>query len=195
MKEEQESWVEAFGAPTSPKTAQIEGKDASQQRGGFQPTLNFYHQNARGTGSALKIELHPAHDATAGSVMFVLAGQKSLARREGDVVRQATFDWPSAVIFKVDFGELAKMIAVLRGHVEAVNEGKGFLHKSARGMVYIHFRQTTTPVEGFLLDVNRVRNTDEKTRLSFLFTADEALGLELALSASMRLVAFGARGF
>lgn len=34
---------------------------------GFRPRLALYHANAKGTGCAIKMELHPAHGATDGS--------------------------------------------------------------------------------------------------------------------------------
>ena len=30
------------------------------------PTLTMYHPNGKGTGSAIRLELHPAHDDIAG---------------------------------------------------------------------------------------------------------------------------------
>ena len=39
----------------------------------FRPKLSLYHANAKGTGGALKLELHPAHDATDGSIMAASA--------------------------------------------------------------------------------------------------------------------------
>ena len=34
--------------------------------GQYRPNLAFYHANAKGTGCALKLSLHPAHDDTDG---------------------------------------------------------------------------------------------------------------------------------
>ncbi len=195
MSVEQTCKVETREPSTATKTAQIEGAEYSRNQVIFKPTLNFYHQNARGTGCALKIELHPAQGSTPGSMMFVIAGQRSLAKLQGEGARQATFDWPAAIIFKLDFGELAKILAVLRGRSEDVNDGKGLLHKSAKAVTYIHFRHTTRVSEGYLLDAYRVRSETDKVRFSFLFSVEEALGLESALAASMGLVAFGVRSF
>ena len=41
----------------------------------------IYHPNGKGTGSAVKMELHPAHGVVAGSMFVTLAPQKTIGER------------------------------------------------------------------------------------------------------------------
>ena len=43
-----------------------------------QGQIGIYHANGKGTGCAIKIELHPAHDEVDGSVFIRLALQKTV---------------------------------------------------------------------------------------------------------------------
>ena len=57
------------------------------------PTLTMYHPNSNGTGSAIRLELHPAHDDTAGSIMATIATQLTIGDRLGAVPVYPRFDW------------------------------------------------------------------------------------------------------
>ena len=50
---------------------------------GFRPRLAIYHANAKGTGCAIKMELHPAVGATDGSIFCTFAAQKTVGNRLG----------------------------------------------------------------------------------------------------------------
>ncbi len=49
------------------------------------------HANARGTGSAVRFELHPARGKTAGYLFVEVARQKTVASMQGEVPTFATF--------------------------------------------------------------------------------------------------------
>ena len=53
------------------------------------PAWTMYHPNGKGTGSALRLELHPAHGQTNGSIFATLVPQKAFI---GDGTTYAEFD-------------------------------------------------------------------------------------------------------
>ena len=72
------------------------------------------HANARGTGSAIRFELHPARGKTAGYLFVEVARQKTVASMQGEVPAFATFDWANKVCCKMGLGDLAQMLMVFR---------------------------------------------------------------------------------
>ena len=45
--------------------------------GKYRPALTLYHPNGKGTGGAMELKLHPAHDDVDGSIMLrSVGGQK-----------------------------------------------------------------------------------------------------------------------
>lgn len=82
----------------------------------YHPRLALYHANAKGTGCAIKMELHPAHGATDGSIFCTFAAQKTVGSRIGPNPTFPTFDWTEAHTVKLAFDDLTKMQQVFRMH-------------------------------------------------------------------------------
>ena len=171
------------------------GEDRGQQQaiGRYRPNLCLYHANAKGTGSALKMNLHPAHDNTDGSIMLTIANQMTVGNRAAPRPTFATFDWENAICVKLDFGDLTQLLQVMRGMCESVNDGKGLYHRSHRGATSVRFCHRIDPVPGYLLEVFRKPFDGEEAecRASFVFSSAEALGVCEAVSGAMCIVAFG----
>ena len=91
----------------------------------------FYHPNGKGTGSALQLELHPAHEDTEGSVFLTMAPQRTIGMRTADDTVHPTFDWRNAVCLKLDLMDLAQILQVMRGVQESLADGKGLFHRSS----------------------------------------------------------------
>ena len=53
-------------------------KNTPPALGSIRPSLCFYHANPKGTGSAVKMNLHPAHDYTDGCIMLKIANQMTV---------------------------------------------------------------------------------------------------------------------
>ena len=83
---------------------------------GFRPRLAIYHANAKGTGCAIKMELHPAVGAADGSIFCTFAAQKTVGNRLGPNPTFPTFDWDGAITVKLAFDDLTKMQQVFRMH-------------------------------------------------------------------------------
>ena len=153
--------------------------------------LSFFHANAKGTGSALRMEVLPAKPREEGAVMLSLAVQKSLGSRSGSTTVYPHFDWEGKIVVKLGFDELCEMLQVLRGGSEAVAEGKGFFHKSSTGTSKIFFRHIVETSSQFALEITRVSREGEERRARFVFSAVEAIGIESVISGILPVVAFG----
>ena len=156
----------------------------------FRPTLAFYHPNAQGTGAALKLEMHPAHDNTDGSIWATMAPQTSIANRRGPTPVFAHFGWESSITVKLDFTDLTKMLMVFRGEAESIEDGKGLLHVTPKGSTKIILRHAIEPVNGYSLEFYRTSGGCDSSVRIFLF-ANEALGLTKAIESSFGVICFG----
>lgn len=163
------------------------------------PHLEFYHPNAKGTGSALRFSIAPAESDRDGSLFVSFAAQSSVfvPAQNGAPAKFASFDWRNRIPLKFTFAEVAEIILVLRGVLPSVGQnarGDGFYHKSSSSATSVTFRHGDDPSRpGFLLDVSRVMRTNpnEKQHVGIMFNLIEAVGLQLALEQSMALLAFG----
>lgn len=157
------------------------------------PRKTFYHPNAKGTGSALRLELHPAHDETEGSVFATLAPQRSVMERMPDGgVSFASFDWTNALCLKLDLMDLSQMLEVFHGVRESVGEGKGLFHRSANATAVIRLEHRLDPVSGYLLDVSKKKEGEETARhVLFFFKPTEAMAVSYLIEHALMFIAFG----
>ena len=151
----------------------------------------FYHPNGKGTGSALQLELHPAHEDTEGSVFLTIAPQLSIGVRMDTDTVHPTFDWRNAICLKLNLMDLAQLLQVLRGVQESLGEGKGLFHRSSNASAIIKFEHRIEPVPGYLLDVSKKPLAGELRHVSFFFRAAEAFACALMLEQALVYVAFG----
>lgn len=151
------------------------------------PTLAFYHANCRGTGSAAKFELHPAHGDIEGHFLLVMARQADLDPK----APMPRFDWERAISAKLCFGDICALLQVLRGETESIEDGKGLFHATPSGTARIVLRHIVEPVEAYSLEVHKCVCASESVSERILFTRAESLGLMLALESAIGLVAFG----
>lgn len=160
--------------------------------GQYRPALKFYHANAKGTGAAMEMKLHPAHDNVDGSIMLRVANQSAVGDRRGPVPTFARFDWENAICVKLDFNDLCCFLQVFRGECESINGGGGLFHKTARANTKIQLRHLLDPVTGYSLEVYRnLREGDAGSHGHFIITPTEATGICEAIAGSMSVVGFG----
>jgi hypothetical protein len=104
------------------------------------------------------------------------------------------FDWDNAIVVRLDFDDLAKVLQVLRGETESIDDGKGLFHRYADKCQVIKFRHMIEPVRGYSLEVYETfiddKHVNESTERIF-FSNAEALGLSLAIEHSFAAIAFG----
>ena len=155
------------------------------------PALTMYHPNGNGTGSAIRLELHPAHDDTAGSIMATIATQLTTGDRLGSMLVYSRFDWEGAITVKLDFTDISKMLQVFRGECESLEDGRGLFHKSTLGTTKITLRHIVEPINGYLFEVFRSRRDGTDAHAMIFLSPYEALGLATAIESSMGVICFG----
>ena len=153
--------------------------------------MTMYHPNGKGTGSAIRLELHPAHDDIAGSIMATIATQLTTGGRLGAVPVYPRFDWEGAITVKLDFTDISKMLPVFRGECESLEDGRGLFHKSTRGTTKITLRHIVEPINGYMLEVSRKTSDSEDSNARIFLSPYEALGLATAIESSMGVICFG----
>lgn len=156
------------------------------------PRLAFYHPSVKGTGSAAAFELCPAAGRDEGGVFLTLANQLTVGNRSAPEPTFPTFDWDNRIVVFLGFADICKILQVLRGECEAVEDGKGLYHRSYQYNTKISFRHMVDPVQGYSLEIYRseAKGTGE-WRSRMLFSAWEAAGLAETLSGAMVYVSFG----
>ena len=155
------------------------------------PALTIYHPNGEGTGSAIRLELHPAHDDTAGSIMATIATQLTTGNCMGSMPVYPRFDWDGAITVKLDFTDISKMLQVFRGECESLEYGRGLFHKSTRGTTKIILNHIVEPINGYMLEVYRKTSDSEDSNARIFLSPYEALGLATAIESSMGVICFG----
>ena len=152
------------------------------------PTWTMYHPNGKGTGSALRLELHPAHGQTNGSIFATLVPQKAFI---GDGTTYAEFDTEKEIRLKLDYRDLTEILQVLRGYCESIADGKGLFHRTTTANMVIKFEHRIEPVCGYMLDVARNQNGGEIERVSFFMRQTEALALSEVIANALLYVTMG----
>ena len=177
-------------------TATVPAMDAPVEPLPFTPGIwpdraTICHANARGTGSAIRFELHPARGRVAGYIFVDVARQKSVASMQGEVPTFATFDWENKICCKMGLGDLAQMLMVFRGMQESIQDGKGLFHRSAKANTVIKFNHQIEPNPGYLFSVSCKPFDGELRDAFFVFRPEEAVWFSAALETSMSVLAFG----
>lgn len=158
----------------------------------FRPKLSFYRANAKCTGGALKLELHPAHDDVDGSIMATFAKQLTIGDRHKMPPVFATFDWDNSICVKLDFNDLTKMLEVFRGFKESLEDGKGLFHVSPAGTTKISLRHLVEREGCYSFDVYRSKPGSPESKSShIMLSANEAYGLAIAIEDSLGAICFG----
>lgn len=159
----------------------------------YRPNFAIYHPNGKGTGCALRMNLHPAHDRRDGCIMLELAPQRTVGDRRAAIPKFPTFDWENRLVVKLGFADLCKMLQVLRGENGALEEGKGLYHRSARYATRIVLRRLTEPIQGYSLEIyrNSADKSDADRNARIVLSPWEALGIALAIEDSIGVVCFG----
>ena len=157
-----------------------------------QGQIGIYHPNGKGTGCAINIELHPAHDGADGSVFIRFAPQKTVSTATGEARTYPTFDWENAITARLAICEIAEVMQVFNGCAESLADGRGFFHRSERAVLVFRMEHLIEPCPGYRLEANRkVIDTDETQTAVIMLTPAEAYAIALALESSMSRIAFG----
>jgi hypothetical protein len=93
---------------------------------------------------------------------------------------------------KLDFSDLTRIVQVLRGECESIEDGKGLYHRTARFYTRIALRHMVEPMAGYSLELYRTSNDGKDESNARIILSDaEALGLGLAIENSFGVISFG----
>lgn len=174
------------------ETKQEETNAAKRDAVTYRPKLTFYHANVKGTGGAISLDLHPAHDDVDGCIMMRIANQMTIGNRQGPNPVYPRFDWENAISVKLGFDDLCQFLQVFRGECESAGDGHGLIHATARATTNIRLRHLVDPVTGYSLEVYRtMRSNGEESRAHILLSSAEATGLCESIAGSMSVISFG----
>ena len=137
------------------------------------------------------MELHPAHGDAAGSIIMSLASQKTIGDYRGPNPSYTTFDWENPITVKLDFIDLSKMLQVFRGECESIDEGRGLVPRSSKGLAYIRLAHLIEPIPGYRLEVEFFAGSGNSERRTVMLMPCEALGLVAAIESSLGVICFG----
>ena len=155
------------------------------------PALAFCHANPRYAGCAVRFELNPAHDSAEGHILLQMAAQK-MPDPDAERPRLPLFDWERPLTVRLALLDICRMVQVLRGKVESIEDGKGIYHVSAAASTKIVMRHICEPVEAYSLEAYQAfRDGSGDTSAHIMLTRAEALGLCLALESAIGMIAFG----
>ena len=156
------------------------------------PRLEFYHPNAKGTGCAMAMALHPADSTQNGFIDVSIANQLTVGNSMGANPTFPTFDWENCVDVVLDFDALCAILQVLRGETESIREGRGIFNKYKECCQTIKFSHIVEPVCGYSFEVVETpANGGDEKRVHMLMSPAESLGICESIAGSMYLIAFG----
>ena len=152
--------------------------------------LVLCHINDKGTGSAVKFAVVPASCYETGGLKVTFAHQSGKA-----------IDWKNTSIETLmEFEDVAKLLEVLRGETESINNNIGLrFERIAEGFsghlsvpCKMYFKHILEPESGYRFNVHESGNgIDEGLNWTIILTNAEAMGLAIALENSMSAIAFG----
>lgn len=172
-------------------------KDTTEEKttpavGRFRPALTLYHPNAKGTGCAMRMSLHPAHDDVSGCIMMTMANQLTVGDTRGPNPVFPRFDWENKITVKLDFEDLTRMLQVFRGECESIEDGRGLYHSTSGFTTKILLRHSVDPVSGYSLELYRnSRDGKDESRARIFLSSNEALGLCCSIENSLGVISFG----
>lgn len=141
--------------------------------------LALYHANTRATGSALKLELKINRKSSERYDCFFLemARQKT-AERGKNGRTQATFDWESKAIVKLDFLDICEFLMVLEGKSDQAGGKRSGIYHEVDGMNTIIVFRKDAERSGYFLGISRKSAVGEQVfKGHFILTQAEAVGL------------------
>ena len=154
---------------------------------GLGPCLALYHPNARYTGSALRMWLHPAVAGQDGCISLKIAEQDGSHDR---------FDWAHALYAQLKAVDLAKLIMVFQGWIEATRDdvfGDNRITVSMPSCVItVDLRHQVDPSPRYVLTlISHPLGQMSCSQRQITLLHAEALAISEAIRGAMSRVAFG----
>ena len=175
-------------------TMNITGEIESNLRTDYKSrSLAFYHQNNRGTGSALRLEPRiNRDDSDRYNCFFIeMAAQKSAARRDAGAVVPATFDWTNKITVKLNFMDIAELLTVLEGKALRIGgERSGLFHANGACNTLISFQRNPEQAS-YYFGLSCKRGKDGAAqKLGITLNEAEATGLRCLFQTGLFYITF-----
>lgn len=158
----------------------------------YKPKFAIYHANAKCTGSAMMLSLHPMIDNEDkhedGYIEMTIVPQKTAAIGG----KQPTYDVDNGITVQLVFDDVCKILQVLRGEMERIDDGRGLYHADDFGTCRVTMNHMIEPVFGYMIEMCHTNKSDGAiTRCKFFLTNAEACGITEALAQSCGMLVFG----
>ncbi len=155
--------------------------------------LVFYHPNAAGTGSALRVELRLSANAYDRYDCFFLEMAGQIAANNRKQGAPAQFDWENRLTVKLDFNDVCEWLLVLEGRKDRAGgaTGNGLYHQTAESSTLIELRRDAER-GGYLLGLSRKSRdgTASVDRRRMLLSEAEAVGLRCVFQIGLFFMVF-----
>ena len=156
-------------------------------------SFTIYHPNAKGTGSALRFTLFPAHDEVDGAILLEFIPQVCVNRQ--NAYDPLKWDNPNPIKIKLAFDDICRMLSVFRGETECLdtyNPDKGLWHQKQDSIICFKMTHEVDPITGYKFSVyEQNRETQEERNCVFLMKYHEAHGVCEVMTQSLTQVVFG----
>jgi hypothetical protein len=156
-------------------------------------SLNLYHQNGRGSGSAVRLELrlNQRGEDRYNCFFLELAPQKTCAARLNGKMQPATFDWERKITVKLDFPDVCELLTVLEGKTARIGgERGGLYHQTPNANTLINF-QKNEEQRTYYLGVSKKKDQDQAPqKLGITLTEVEATGLRCLFQVGLFYITF-----
>ena len=143
------------------------------------------HPNVKGTGSAMNISIFPATSYRRGYLQIALANQND----------SRGLNWANWAAIRLDIEDIGKILMVLRGMRESIDDGKGLFLRYADRSVVFKFMHKIDPEPHYSFNVHIKREDkpegEQNQKYEFLLSIAEGVALEAGLMAAMGRILFG----
>lgn len=156
-------------------------------------SLGLYHQNGRGTGSALRLELrlNRAGEHRYNCFFLEMATQKTCVQRQNGETQPATFDWERKVTVKLDFIDVCELLTVLEGRAGKVGGERSGLYHTAGGANTLIGFQRNAEQHTYYLGLSKKRDKDETPqKIGMTLSEVEATGLRNLFQTGLFYITF-----
>ena len=144
--------------------------------------------NGKGTGGMVRFSLHPANAGTAGYILMEIAPQSTIGTR-GEPSEYAE---GKKIPVMLGYDVIAKIIHVLRGNTESLDDGKGLFLRTDDASFILKMEHRIEPVPRYWMEVKRQKvGEHDMDAVSVCLTCMDATAMESVFSSALLYVTLG----
>ncbi len=157
--------------------------------------FRLYHASMKPeSGSALELELKPAHNRREGYFFLTIAPQQGEIAPNAQGRRTARFDWGKKLTAKLGLPDILAMLLLLRGESETLNpNGRGLFHQTDKATMVVGLEphREQNGVYWVFLSKKPREPGQAQVRRAFLLSRAEALAFRLILEQTLVPLVYG----